>query len=158
MIELTLEQAQALAQAGAPPTVMDRTTKQVYVLVPANPHMTAEAGNGSKAATGKVSQGEGGPLETPVEPWKHLVARKHPWRRQLYIKGRNMTVRQLVWSARVNKLTEEQAAANYHLPVEAIREAFAYADTNRELLDLEGSYEKYLLSQRGKPRGPQPVS
>src|SRR3974390_2580274 len=39
---------------------------------------------------------EEAPRELPVEPWKHLVARRHPWRRQLFIKGRNMTVRQLI--------------------------------------------------------------
>src|SRR5437763_3461997 len=31
--------------------------------------------------------------ESPVVPWRHLVARHHPWRKQLYLKGRNMTVR-----------------------------------------------------------------
>jgi uncharacterized protein (DUF433 family) len=157
MIELTLEQVQALAQAGNPPTVMDPTTRQVYVLMPADAHAAAGGGNVFSGVGGDPSQERDAPLESPVEPWKYLVARKHPWRKQLYIKGRNTTVRQLVWSARVNKLTEEQAAVNYDLPVEAIREAFAYAEANRELLDLEGSYERYLLSQGGNRRGPQSV-
>ncbi len=38
MIELTLEQVQALTQAGPPPTVMDPTTRQVYVLMPPGCH------------------------------------------------------------------------------------------------------------------------
>jgi uncharacterized protein (DUF433 family) len=155
MIELTIDQVRALAQAGALPTVMDPTTRQVYVLMPAYPH--AGVGDAFAVVGGGPSQTPDAPLETPVEPWKHLVAHKHPWRKQLYLKGRNMTVRQLVWSVKVNKLTEEQAAVNYDLPVEAIREAFAYAEANRELLDLEGSYERYLLSQGGKRRGPQSV-
>ncbi len=157
MIELTLEQVQALAQVGTPPIVMDPITRQVYVLMPAPASLGVEGGDAFAGVGGGPSQAPDAPLETPVEPWKHLVARKHPWRKQLYLKGRNMTVRQLVWSARANKFTEEQAAVNYDLPVQAIREAFAYAEANRELLDLEGSYERYLLSQGGKRRGPQPV-
>jgi uncharacterized protein (DUF433 family) len=156
MIELTPEQVRALAESGTPPTVMDPTTRQVYVLMPAHPLLADRDGH-AFSGVGGPSQQPDVPLETPVEPYKYLVARKHPWRKQLFIKGRNMTVRQLVWSARVNKLTEEQAAVNYDLPVEAIREAFAYAEANRELLDLEGSYERYLLSRGGKRRGPQSV-
>jgi uncharacterized protein (DUF433 family) len=95
--------------------------------------------------------------ETPVAPWEHLVARRHPWRKQFFIKGRNMTVRQLVGGVRANQFTEEQAAANYDLPVEAIREALAYAAENAELLDLEAAYERYLLAQGGNRRGPQAV-
>jgi hypothetical protein len=26
--------------------------------------------------------------EVPVEPWQYLVRRQHPWRKQLYVKGR----------------------------------------------------------------------
>ena len=62
MIELTLDQVRALAQAGTPPTVMDPTTRQVYVLMPTDaPSPTPDA-----------------PLETPVEPWKHLVGASIP--------------------------------------------------------------------------------
>ena len=34
MIELTLDQVRALAQAGSPPTVIDPTTQKTYALVP----------------------------------------------------------------------------------------------------------------------------
>lgn len=95
--------------------------------------------------------------ESPVAPWRHLVARRHPWRRQLYLKGRNLTVRQLLGSLRANGLTEEQAAANHDLPVEAVREAVAYAADNAELLELEAAFERYLLARGGKLRGPRPV-
>ena len=86
------------------------------------------------------------------------MARWHPWRRQLYLKGRNLTVRQLVGAMKANQFTEEQAAANYNLPVDAIREALTYAEENAELLDLEAAYERYLLVQGRKDRAPQPVS
>jgi hypothetical protein len=29
--------------------------------------------------------------EMPVEPWKYLVRRAHPWRKQLYAQGHNLT-------------------------------------------------------------------
>ena len=54
--------------------------------------------------------------ETAVEPWRFLVRRLHPWRKQLYVKGRNLTARQLVGSIQANQMNDEQAAANYRLP------------------------------------------
>src|SRR5438034_9468202 len=73
--------------------------------------------------------------EAAVEPWQYLVRRQHPRRKQLFVKGRNMTARQLVGSIKANQLDEAAAAADYHLPVEAVREALAYVESNRELLE-----------------------
>ena len=56
-------------------------------------------------------------------PWKHLERRPHHWRRQLYTKGRNMTARQLAGAVLSNKMTPEEGACDYDLPVEAVREA-----------------------------------
>src|SRR5262249_44091151 len=64
--------------------------------------------------------------EVAVEPWQYLVRCQHPWRKQLYIKGRNMTARQLVGSMKANQLDEEAAAADNRVAVEAVREALAY--------------------------------
>lgn len=96
--------------------------------------------------------------EMPIEPWKHLVRRPHPWRKQLYIQGRNLTARQLVGGIKANNLNEKKAAANYQLPVEAIREALAYVDKNEELLATEAEIERLMLKREGVARGPQPVS
>jgi uncharacterized protein (DUF433 family) len=93
----------------------------------------------------------GVPHETPVPPWKHLVLRRHPWRKQLYIKGRNMTVRHVIGGVSANGFSEEEGAKNYGLPVEAIREAFAYAEANPEVLELDAAHERYLLKQMGRP-------
>ena len=82
--------------------------------------------------------------ETTVEPWQFLVRRYHPWRMQLYVKGRNMTARQLVGSIKANRLDEEGAAADFHLPIGAIREALAYAEQNGELLETEAEIEKLM--------------
>jgi uncharacterized protein (DUF433 family) len=144
MIELTLDQVQALAQAGSPPTVIDPTTRKTYALVP------TDAGSSALETQG--------PRETPAPPWKYLVVRKHPWRKQLYIKGRNMTVRHLVGGVKSNKFSDEQAAENYDLPVEAIHEALAYFEANPEVIALDHATEMYLLSlEEGKGRGPESV-
>lgn len=96
--------------------------------------------------------------EIAVQPWQHLVRRQHPWRKQLYIKGRNMTARQLVGSIKANELDEEQAARNYHLAVEAIREALAYVKQNKGLLETETEIERLMLQRSEVARGPQAVS
>src|ERR1700676_858612 len=72
--------------------------------------------------------------EAAVEPWQYLVRHQHPWRKQLYVKGRNMTARQLVGSMKANQLDEKAAAADNRLPVEAVREALTYVESNKELL------------------------
>src|SRR5712692_9285951 len=96
--------------------------------------------------------------EAAVEPWQHLVRRHHPWRKQLYVKGRNMTARQLVGSMKANQLDEAAAAADNRLPVEAVREALVYVDRNKELLGTEAEIERLMLQRGGVAHGPQPVS
>jgi len=96
--------------------------------------------------------------EAAVEPWQYLVRRQHPWRKQLYVKGRNMTARQLVGSMKANQLDEQAAAADNRVPVQAVREALAYVESNRELLETEAEIERLMLKRGGVARGPQPVS
>jgi uncharacterized protein (DUF433 family) len=97
------------------------------------------------------------PKETPVAQWHHLVRRRHPWRHQLYVKGRNMTAEQLIGSMRANHFDETQVAADYRVPVEAVREALAYVEANGELLQTEAEIERLMLKRGGVSRGPQPV-
>ncbi|HEY7310996.1 MAG TPA: hypothetical protein VH643_16650 [Gemmataceae bacterium] len=96
--------------------------------------------------------------EAAVQPWQYLVRRPHPWRQQLYVKGRNLTARQLVGAMRANQLDEEATAADYRLPVEAVREAVVYVERNRELLETEAEIERLMLTRGGNARGPQAVS
>lgn len=86
--------------------------------------------------------------ETAVSPWKHLVRRSHPWRRQLYLKGRNLTVRQLVGSMITEGRNAEQTASDYDLCVEAVREAMVYFDQNRELINAEVAMEREQLAAK----------
>ncbi len=92
---------------------------------------------------------EKAPRELSIPGWSHLVLRRHPWKRQLFIRGRNMTVRQLVGTVRVNGRSEEEAAKDLDCSPDAIREALRYADANKELLAAEAEYEYLFLSRRG---------
>src|SRR5258708_1201763 len=71
-------------------------------------------------------------IEGQEPRWKHLIYRPHPWRRQLSIKGRNITVGQLMSTVRANQYTPEQASENLELPIGVIYEVLAYFDENRD--------------------------
>jgi uncharacterized protein (DUF433 family) len=93
-----------------------------------------------------------------VSPWQFLISRPHRWRRQFCIKGRNMTVGQLVNTLRSNNYTPEQASEELELPLAAIKEALDYFEKNRELIEMEASEEKRRLAQRGYPLEPKDLS
>jgi len=88
-----------------------------------------------------------------VEPlvfghYQYLVTRPEKERNQLYLKGRNMTVGQLVYKMRANQLSVEQAAEDMDLPVRQVMEAIAYYQIHRDLIESEMEEEKqYLLSE-----------
>src|SRR5262249_51819572 len=92
--------------------------------------------------------------EKDVSRWQYLVARPHRWRRQLCIKGYNMTVGQLVSTVRANRYTPEQASENLELPLAAIYEALMYHAEQRHLIEMEASEERRRLSERGYPVEP----
>ena len=100
---------------------------------------------------------EDAPRELPAAGFQHLVSRRHPWKRQLFIRGRNMTVRQLVGTVRANGWDEGEAADAMELPAAAIREAVSYADANKELLAAEAEYERLSLALRGIGSDARPV-
>jgi uncharacterized protein (DUF433 family) len=87
--------------------------------------------------------------------WQYLIARPHRWRRQLSIKGRNMTVGQLVSTMRANRYTPEQASEELELPLAAIYEALAYNAEHRDLIEMEASEERRRLGERGYPLEPK---
>ena len=97
------------------------------------------------------------PRELPVTGWDHLVTRRHPWKRQLFLQGRNMTVRQLVGTVRASGWSDEEAAKELDFPPEAIREAIRYADANKELLAAEAEYEYLYMARRGLWRDTRPL-
>lgn len=124
-------------------------------------HVAAECKQGNKFYLG--SEGElrrmlmiG--IETPnLQRWKYLVEHTHPWKKQLFIKGRKLPAA-AVWSAiLVNKLSYEQAADNWELPVEAIAEIMTYCEENKRLLEMEAAEEERLLNEKGLSLEPKAI-
>ena len=81
--------------------------------------------------------------------YQYLVARPHPWRRQLCLKGRNMTVGQLISTIQANRLTPEEAADDLELPIEQVQEALAYYELHRDLIEAEAREEAARLAAKG---------
>lgn len=89
-------------------------------------------------------------IETPhLQKWLYLVEQAHPWKRQLFVKGRKLTAA-TVWSGMlVNNMSREQAADNWSLPIEAINEICTYCEENKALLEMEAEEELRRLEQKG---------
>ncbi len=88
----------------------------------------------------------------PIEPsWRYLCSRPHPWRTQLYIKGRKLLA-STVWNDLIaNGMTAEEAALDRDLPLEAVLEAIRYCEVNRDLIQLEFEEERTRLLASGHP-------
>ena len=69
-----------------------------------------------------------------------------------------MTVSQLVYTMRANGLSVEEAAEDLNLPVEQVREAQAYYEAHRELVEADAEEEKRLLLAQGVQIKPSLVS
>ena len=89
-------------------------------------------------------------IEAPyMQTWRFLIKQAHPWKQQLFVKGRKLSAA-TVWSGMIiNKLSREQAAENWDLPIEAIDEIVAYCEENKTLLEMEALEERRLLAERG---------
>jgi hypothetical protein len=80
-----------------------------------------------------------------TQNWRYLVARSHPWREQLYIKGTKILA-SIVWQDAIsNQLSPAQMAENWDLPLESIAEVMEYCQVNRSLIELEAKEERYRL-------------
>lgn len=91
------------------------------------------------------------PAVQPVvfEHYEYLVHRPEKGRRQPYLKGRNMTVGNLIYSMRANQLTAEAAAWEFDLPLEQVREAQAYYEIHGDIVDREAEDAKQILLAAG---------
>ncbi|MCS7264444.1 MAG: DUF433 domain-containing protein [Armatimonadetes bacterium] len=81
--------------------------------------------------------------------YKYLEARPHPWRKQLWVKGRNMTVWQLLCYMWAANMTPEEVARDFDLPVEAVHEALDYYERNREVIEADAEEERRQLKEDG---------
>lgn len=79
--------------------------------------------------------------------WRWLVERPHPWRRQLWVKGRKLLASAVWLDALTNDMGAREAAQNWDLPLEACEEIFAYCEANRALIESEASEERQRLKQ-----------
>lgn len=93
-----------------------------------------------------------------AQRWSHLIARPSKWRRQLGLKERNITVGQLVSTIRANRYTPEEASKDLELPLEAIQEALAYYEQNKELIQSEAAEERRYLAEKGYALEPKDLS
>jgi hypothetical protein len=84
-----------------------------------------------------------------LENWQFLVSRPHPWRKQLYVKGRKLLAATLWQDMLANQMPPEQAAENWDLPLAAIQEAVHYCELHQDLLRLEAEEERYRLEENG---------
>ncbi|ALF53228.1 hypothetical protein ACX27_10845 [Nostoc piscinale CENA21] len=84
-----------------------------------------------------------------TENWQYLVARPHPWRKQLYIKGRKLLASTIWQDMMANQMSSEEAAENWDLPLSAIEEVINYCESHQELLKLEADEELYRLQVKG---------
>ena len=83
------------------------------------------------------------------ESWQYLVSRPHPWRKQLYVKGRKLLASTIWQDLKVNHMTAEDAAENWNLPLSAINEAIQYCENHQDLIKLEADEERYRLETKG---------
>jgi hypothetical protein len=81
--------------------------------------------------------------------WMFLVSHEHPWKRQLYVKGRKLQASN-VWSdIRANNLTTEEALYNWDLSRPVLNEIIEYCEANQELICMEADEEKRRLREKG---------
>jgi uncharacterized protein (DUF433 family) len=95
-------------------------------------------------------------IQVEPMPWIYLEPRVHCWRKQLYIKNRQLTARNVAGVLYANQLTEEQTAEDMEIPVEAVREAITYVACNKDLVETEAAYERQLLGRKCTSAGTDP--
>ncbi|MEI2692241.1 MAG: hypothetical protein V9H69_22050 [Anaerolineae bacterium] len=100
------------------------------------------------------------PASEPVlfDHYRYLVKRPEKGREQPYLRGRNMTVGQLIYTIRANNLTIKEAAEDFNLPVEQVLEAQAYYQTHSDLIASEMAQETLSLLERGVNLEPVPLA
>jgi len=86
-------------------------------------------------------------LDVVQDGWQWLVPRDHPWRQQLWIKGRSMTAGSLAHTIALEGWTPVQAADQFHLPLDAVLEAIRYASQASELIAAEEAEDRLAAAQ-----------
>ncbi len=89
-------------------------------------------------------------IEKPdVRRWMYLVEHSHPWKRQLYVKGRKLPAAAVWVGIATNNLSVEEAMDNWELSKAAVHEIVEYCETHKDLLEMEAAEELRLLHEKG---------
>lgn len=81
--------------------------------------------------------------------WQYLEQRPHPWRQQLYIKGKRLRAFTVWMDMIVNEMSAEEVAESKEIPLAAVHEAIEYCETHRTLLQQEAEKERHYLEAKG---------
>ena len=90
-------------------------------------------------------------MSTPKDHYKYLAPDPDSSYRQLRIKGRRIFARTL-YSLTVGeegRMTPEEVAADYALPLEAVSEAIAYCESNPPEIEQDFRREEALMEATG---------
>lgn len=90
-----------------------------------------------------------GPPLFEGETYQYLEHRPHRWRKQLFLRGRNMAVVHLVYSMRTNHVSPEEAVHEFGLPRKQIDEALHYYERHQDLIEAEQREERRRLEEAG---------
>jgi uncharacterized protein (DUF433 family) len=83
--------------------------------------------------------------------WQYLEPRPGSFYRQLFVKGTRIRA-EVLYDLTVHEeepMTPEQVAADYNLPLEAVKEAIAYCEANPEVLAKDFQREEALMEATG---------
>ena len=90
------------------------------------------------------------PMSTLITQYVHLAPHPTSGYRQLFVKGTRISARALYgWYACDEARTPEEIAADYDLPVDAVREAIAYCESNPPELLEDYAREEALREAAG---------
>ena len=84
-------------------------------------------------------------INTSKTQWQYLEPRSHPWRKQLYIKGKRIKASVIYSDIIVNNDTPSEASENWDLPLAAIEEVIDYCQSHQELLEQEAAKERRIV-------------
>ncbi len=89
-------------------------------------------------------------FQSTTTGWVYLTDRPHPWRRQLFIKGRKKLMASHVCAdMQANQLTVQQTAENWDIPIQAVDEAIRYCCDHSSLIEMEAQEERTRLLASG---------
>ena len=78
--------------------------------------------------------------------YEYLISRPDTGHKQLYLKGRPMSVGQLIKQMQAEQLSPEETAREMDLPLPQVREALAYYETHQDLITRETTETQQSLA------------